>query len=72
MSSCINSRLCRNLFGKRNEMGGLLVHNSVSKIFNKQFNNCDKVDGFSYGNLTYTKRTKVFQHHQISMYWRRH
>ena len=33
-------------------MGGVLVNNSVSKIFNKQFNNSDKVERFSYGNLT--------------------
>ena len=46
---------------ERSKMGGLLVNNSVSKIFNKQFNDSDKTGGFCYGNLSYLKSAECLR-----------
>ena len=43
----------RHLSGsERSKMAGLLANSSVSKVFNKQFNNSNNILGFQYGNLT--------------------
>ena len=39
----------------RTRTGESMLKNSVSKIYHKQFNIPDKVEAFSYGNLTHLK-----------------
>ena len=39
----------------RTVMGEMLLHKSVCKIYNKQFNNAGRNESFTYGNLTYLK-----------------
>ena len=36
-------------------MAGLLCNNSVSAIFNKQFTNSSRIEGFRFANLSYLK-----------------
>ena len=40
---------------ERGRMAGLLCNNSVSTIFNKQFTNSSRIEGFRFGNLSYLK-----------------
>ena len=42
-------------YNERIVIGESLLHNSVSKVYHKQFNNSENFECFSYGNLTHLK-----------------